>query len=93
MDDPLIMEVVDRLDADGKACGEVEGLVLGALLGRLDEVVAGVQPERPSRSGGEMSAPVRAYLESVTVSGFRGVGPECGLKLHPGPGLTLVVGA
>lgn len=33
-----------------------------------------------------------AYLKSVTVEGFRGIGPERTLAVTPGPGLTLVVG-
>ena len=32
------------------------------------------------------------YLGAITVSGFRGIGPATTLPLHPGPGLTLVVG-
>ncbi|MCF6507035.1 hypothetical protein E9549_06400 [Blastococcus sp. MG754426] len=32
------------------------------------------------------------YLRSVTVTGFRGIGPQTSLELQPGPGLTLVVG-
>ena len=31
-------------------------------------------------------------MGAITVTGFRGVGPSCTLPLHPGPGLTLVVG-
>ncbi|MFE7243469.1 AAA family ATPase [Streptomyces sp. NPDC057580] len=34
----------------------------------------------------------RAYLQSVTVGGFRGIGRTARLPLKPGPGLTLVVG-
>ncbi|MCT9934871.1 AAA family ATPase [Planotetraspora sp. A-T 1434] len=34
----------------------------------------------------------RAYLQSVTVSGFRGIGRTARLPLAPRPGLTLVVG-
>ena len=40
-------------------------------------------------------APARAegaFLRSVTVAGFRGVGDEATLELEPGPGLTVVVG-
>ncbi|MFD8809913.1 AAA family ATPase [Streptomyces sp. NPDC059627] len=33
-----------------------------------------------------------AYLQSVTVSGFRGIGRTARLPLTPGPGLTLVTG-
>ena len=31
-------------------------------------------------------------LVSITVEGFRGIGPRKTLELKPGPGLTLVVG-
>ncbi len=44
-----------------------------------------VQPElAPSPPG--------AYLRSIAVQGFRGIGPQARLELDPGPGLTLVVG-
>src|SRR5258708_11824296 len=36
--------------------------------------------------------PAGAYLRSISVAGFRGVGPSSTLELEPGPGLTLVVG-
>ncbi len=36
--------------------------------------------------------PAVVYLQSVTVAGFRGVGPQRELELEPGPGLTLIVG-
>ena len=92
MDDPLILEVLDRLDR-ATVSGAVENLVLGALLGRMAEVVDGVRIETPAAAtGGDEPAPVRAYLESVAVRGFRGIGPTCELHLQPGPGLTLVVG-
>ena len=92
VDDPLILEVLDRLDADAALTDEAENLVIGALIGRLDEVIEGAVVEQPAASMGEGAVPVRAYLESVTVTGFRGIGPSCELRLHPGPGLTLVVG-
>jgi hypothetical protein len=38
------------------------------------------------------ATPAGAYLRSITVAGFRGVGPSSTLELEPGPGLTLVVG-
>ena len=91
MDDPLILEVLDRLDGAGVSSA-VENLVLGALLDRMAEVVDGVRVERPAALGGDEPTPVRAYLESVVVTGFRGIGSTCELRLQPGPGLTLVVG-
>ncbi|MET9314208.1 AAA family ATPase [Kribbella sp. NPDC003505] len=36
--------------------------------------------------------PVGAFLTSITVAGFRGIGPEARLELQPGPGLTVVAG-
>jgi len=38
------------------------------------------------------SAPVGAYLKSITVQGFRGIGPRVALELPPGPGLVVVAG-
>ncbi|MDH6578856.1 AAA family ATPase [Kitasatospora sp. MAP5-34] len=32
------------------------------------------------------------YLESITVKGFRGIGPATTIQLKPGPGLTVVAG-
>lgn len=32
------------------------------------------------------------WLRSITVRGFRGVGPASTLTVEPGPGLTLIVG-
>ena len=38
-------------------------------------------------------SPPRAYLASISVEGFRGIGPRAGLPLKPQRGLTLVYGA
>ncbi|MEB3982518.1 AAA family ATPase [Mycobacterium sp. 663a-19] len=35
---------------------------------------------------------VGAYLESIAVSGFRGIGPKVTVPLQPGPGLTVIAG-
>ena len=37
-------------------------------------------------------APVGAYLTSISVEGFRGIGARAELPIEPGPGLTLVIG-
>jgi predicted ATPase len=92
MDDPLLSEVLDRLDADARASGLVENLIVGALRDRLDDVIDGAVVDRPVGATSEGSGPVRTFLESVAVTGFRGIGPTCKLSLLPGPGLTLVVG-
>ena len=90
--DPLISDVLDRLDEDARASGMVENLIVGALQDRLDDVINGVVVDRPVEATREDSAPECAYLESVAVTGFRGIGPTCKLGLQPGPGLTLIVG-
>jgi recombinational DNA repair ATPase RecF len=46
----------------------------------------------PAQSIGSAPEPVGAYLQSLTVSGFRGIGPAATLDVYPAPGLTLVVG-
>ncbi len=92
MDDPLLSEVLDRLDADARASGRVENLIVGALRDRLHDVIDGAVVDRPVEATREESAPARSFLKSVAVTGFRGIGPTCKLVLRPGPGLTLVVG-
>ncbi|MDT3399091.1 AAA family ATPase [Streptomyces sp. B1866] len=47
--------------------------------------------EPGARQGAPRRTP-RAYLRSVTVGGFRGIGRTTRLPLRPGPGLTVVTG-
>ena len=48
---------------------------------------------RPVQATPASEAPPRvAFLRSVTIEGFRGIGEKATLDLTPGPGLTLVVG-
>ena len=46
---------------------------------------------RPSGSGEDLPS-AGAYLKSVTVAGFRGIGPASRIDIKPGPGLTVVCG-
>ena len=52
--------------------------------------------EAPTAVGATEPVPteplVGTYLQSITVEGFRGIGPLARLRLTPGPGLTLVIG-
>ena len=41
---------------------------------------------------GSTGAPSEAFLRSMSVTGFRGIGEQAELEVQPGPGLTLVVG-
>jgi recombinational DNA repair ATPase RecF len=96
MDDALLSAVFERL-AEDLLSPEAEELLLAALDG--DEALNGQldagsahRYARSASAGTAASEPVAAYLRSVTVSGFRGIGPAATLEVTPGPGLTLVVG-
>src|SRR5215210_4445734 len=72
-------------------------LVLAACEGpeSLDKVLGGervAKRKRPTRQAKDTTEPLGAYLRSISVEGFRGVGPAKTLELTPGPGLTLVIG-
>jgi recombinational DNA repair ATPase RecF len=95
MDDALLGVVLERL-ADKPLPSQAEDLLLAALdsdqelAAQLDAPLA----QRYPRVTGSIAEkePVGAYLRSVTVAGFRGIGPSATLEVAPGPGLTLVVG-
>lgn len=94
MDDALLDVVLERL---GKVplADEAASLLLAACEddASLSAQLSGESSGVTERSGGRVPAdPAGAYLQSITVSGFRGVGPSATLELEPGPGLTLVVG-
>lgn len=78
-----------------------EYLVLAALDGPAALEVEIEGPDRPPRETGAGASspaaaatvePPGAYLRSITVEGFRGIGPRVRLEVTPGPGLTLVIG-
>ncbi|UXA20546.1 AAA family ATPase [Mycobacterium sp. SMC-4] len=60
--------------------------VLGDEITRSELVTALTTP------GNTAAEPVGAYLTSISVAGFRGIGPQTTLPLRPGPGLTVVAG-
>lgn len=91
--------VVTRLDKD--ADEDWAPLVLGAFDGdealarAIDVDAEGARPARvlPKSTAAEPTAPPSAaYLKSISIEGFRGIGPRATLEIAPGPGLTLVVG-
>jgi ABC-type lipoprotein export system ATPase subunit len=90
----LLELIFDRL-ADERTDTRTAELVLAALGrdGDLDAVLNGAAPQ-PSADPAlpEPASAGHLYLSSVTVAGFRGVGPARTLPIRPAPGLTLVVG-
>lgn len=99
MDDALLDVVVERLERFPLA-DRASGLLLAALDGdeelrrELDAAPGAGHSGRhlPAQPDGAAAEPVGAYLRSLTVSGFRGIGPAATMGVPPGPGLTLVVG-
>ncbi|MET8307284.1 AAA family ATPase [Micromonospora sp. NPDC005173] len=91
---PLIELIFDRLAADDDVPTETAELVLAALTSEddLTAALAGTPTRLDPRSPTGDGPADRIWLKSVTVAGFRGVGPERTLQVDPGPGLTLVVG-
>ncbi len=94
MDDALLEVVLARLDRVPLE-PEAERLLLAACDDdyALAAELLGEEREQPENRHVRADAdPAGAYLRSITVGGFRGIGPEAMLELQPGPGLTLVVG-
>ncbi|QZT57896.1 ATP-binding protein [Mycolicibacterium austroafricanum] len=91
--------VLARADEDADLSEEARLVVLAALEGADDlsevlgegatrtELVAALTT--PTSTAAE---PAGAYLTSISVEGFRGIGPQATLPLKPGPGLTVVAG-
>ncbi len=94
MDPALRSIVLARLEGDDSVDSAWSALVLGALEGdkgleaELSGSALSPRPAAPRAS----PAPAGAFLRSIAVEGFRGIGPRQTLELAPGPGLTLVVG-
>ena len=95
MDDVLLDIVLRRLGESALA-EQPTDLLLAALEGEqsLSAQLGGQAERRPAGelAGAAPPRPAGAYLRSLTVSGFRGIGQPATLSLAPGPGLTLVVG-
>ncbi|MGY1684421.1 AAA family ATPase [Geodermatophilus sp. SYSU D00867] len=97
-EDALLPRLFDRIvEACGSgSLGDRAGdLVLAAYQGdaELAAAVTSTGPrEEPEAPAAAVVDVPRTYLKSITVAGFRGIGPERSLRLQPGPGLTLVVG-
>lgn len=101
MDASFEQIILDRLDKDGHGGAPWSDLVLAACIGaeELHAALRGSEPRVPrpaapmaSDATADNVEPPGAYLASITVEGFRGIGPKAALTFTPGPGLTLVVG-
>lgn len=90
--DTIIQRRIDQSELDD----DVAIYVMAALDGTLDRFIESeteVESAAQRRPAAVAAVPARAFLERLSVTGFRGVGPQADLEVVPGPGLTLVVGA
>lgn len=96
MDDGLLDVILGRIEGEVELSEGATDLLLAACQGdvALAEAVGGEPPPRPQRRapGAPPPEPVGAFVSSITVAGFRGVGPAQTLELQPGRGLTVVAG-
>jgi hypothetical protein len=94
--DDVLLEIVLRRLAESPLAEEAADLLLAAFDSEesLSAQLGGQAGEQPAGASAAMTAPTprSAYLQSLTVSGFRGIGEPATLSPSPGPGLTLVVG-
>ena len=95
MDRELAQLVERKLDED-HAIDVAPGLLVLAALDSdesLKSMLAGeASRETEDNEPAAAPPPVGAYLTSIAVEGFRGIGPRAELPIEPGPGLTLVIG-
>lgn len=89
-------EIWELFDADQTVRDDIVYLVAAALQGddELAQHLGGEAPRRlrPATKAADGPTPMRAFLRSITVSGFRGVGPRATLELNPYRGLTVISG-
>src|SRR6201996_2034879 len=81
-----VADIVAGKLRDDNVPDQVARLILDAMRG------SGSEAEAEAGNGGQPAGPRRAYLKSISVEGFRGIGPQATLYLTPGPGLTVVTG-
>jgi energy-coupling factor transporter ATP-binding protein EcfA2 len=94
MNADLISIVRGRLKSDGVAAKAWASLVLAACRGQdgLENLLSTGDLSQTPPPVTEAKAPAGTYLRSLTVQGFRGIGPTQTIDFSPGPGLTVVVG-
>ena len=86
-----ILEELVELDVDDRTLD----LVMASLEGKdsVERVLRGESLDHSvMEANGADEESSSVYLHDLTVSGFRGIGPEVRLEFPPGPGLTVVVG-
>ncbi|MDR0489552.1 MAG: AAA family ATPase [Propionibacteriaceae bacterium] len=83
----------EQVAADQELSEKAQWLIVAAVEGDAEfaAVVGGETPQKPV-STQVVADPKRAFLKTIVVEGFRGIGPKSKLELTPAPGLTVVAG-
>ena len=84
-----ILELLVEHSPDDDVCDLAWGAVNGD--DELDAAMDGAHPDRPQRAERAL-APAGAFLTSLAVEGFRGIGSKAMINFKPGPGLVVVTG-
>lgn len=103
MQDLPVVETILNLAISDPALAERQRMVVLASLESSEAITAELDSNTSAMAGSSSTPPpaeeapakvkaAGAFLSSITVSGFRGIGDKAQLKLHPGPGLTVVAG-
>lgn len=89
-------EVWELFDADTSISDATMYLIAAALSSAEDfeqHLDAEVSiPRRPEAQSDDGPPPLRAFLHSVTVTGFRGIGTQATLQVNPYCGITVISG-
>ena len=97
-DDGLKSAVLARADQDAALNEQLRLVILAALESPEDlaDALGGASAKdeviTPPGTPETPVTPVGAYLTSITVQGFRGIGPKVTVPLQPGPGLIVIAG-
>src|SRR5437667_2395347 len=91
-DDAWKLLVLAALEGDQALADAIEASASATAGSRAKAGGAAASKGKAKPSKAPAAEPQVAYLRSITVEGFRGVGKQVSLELPPGPGLTLVIG-
>lgn len=95
----LLQWVAQRIDQDATLTEEAGLLVLASLQGDQDlealltgSHIAPTPVAEPHDAAAVAPEPAGAFLKSLAVQGFRGIGQQVTVELTPQPGLTIIAG-
>jgi recombinational DNA repair ATPase RecF len=85
----MVLQVMTVAEESGALTDEGRELLWQVLTGNGEPPLDAAPQAKLSQ---KIKQPAGAYLKWITVAGFRGIGPEARLDLHPAPGVVVVAG-